>query len=135
MVEQISDTERLDLNDSTTGNFMENQSTQNPAPIEWTDTQHNSHVEEMPQTKQHLQELQEGKIRTIRCKSQNTRQTLRQLDRKLDRIHQDLAQAGPSPGFSSRGDQKQNRGAKNQKKGLHFENTVLVECSNRGAKR
>jgi len=35
---------------------------------------------------------------------------------------------GPSPGFS-------NGGAKNQKGGPHFLNTVLDVCSNRGTKR
>jgi len=42
---------------------------------------------------------------------------------------------GPSPGFSSRGGQKPEGGAKNQKEGPHFKNTVLDVCSNRWAKR
>jgi len=41
--------------------------------------------------------------------------------------------AGPSPRFSSSGDQKPDGGAKKQK-GSHFLNTVLDVCSNRGAK-
>jgi len=40
---------------------------------------------------------------------------------------------GPSPGFSSKGGQKPG-GAKNQKRGPHFKNTVLDVCSNQGAK-
>jgi len=43
--------------------------------------------------------------------------------------------SGPSPGFSSRRGQKTDGGAKNQKGGPHFKNTVLDVCSNRGAKR
>jgi len=42
---------------------------------------------------------------------------------------------GPSPGFSSRGDQKPEGRAKNQKGGPHFKNTVLDVCSNQGTKR
>jgi len=42
--------------------------------------------------------------------------------------------AGPSPGFSSRGGQKPG-GAKNQKGGPRFKNTVLDVCSNQGVKR
>ena len=42
--------------------------------------------------------------------------------------------AGPSPGFSSRGGQKPG-GAKNQKGAPHFKGTVLDVCSNQGTKR
>jgi len=43
--------------------------------------------------------------------------------------------SGSSPGFINRGGQKSEGGAKNQKGKPHFENTVLDECSNQGAKR
>ena len=45
------------------------------------------------------------------------------------------AHPAPSPGFSSRGGQKPERGTKNQKGGKHFKNAALDVCSNLGAKR
>jgi len=52
MAEQISDSELLDLNDNNIEDFMSNKSTQHPATTDWTDTQSNSHEEEMTQTTQ-----------------------------------------------------------------------------------
>jgi len=46
-----------------------------------------------------------------------------------------VIETGPSPGYSSRGSQKPEGGAKNQKGGPHFKNTVLNVCNNQGVKR
>jgi len=61
MAERISDSELLDLNDSVTGDSMENQSMPDLESTEWKDTQPNSHAEEGTQTTKHLQESQEEK--------------------------------------------------------------------------
>jgi len=96
MAEQVSDSELLDLNDNNIEDFMSNKSTQHPAKTEWTDTQSNSHEEEMTQTTQLIPESQDERTRKMRSKSRNTRQTLKQFDRKLDKIHQGLAQVSRS---------------------------------------
>jgi len=96
MAEQVSDSELLDLNDNNIEDFMSNKSTQHPAKTEWTDTQSNSHEEEITQTTQLIPESQDERTRKMRSKSRNTRQTLKQFDCKLDKIHQDLAQVSRS---------------------------------------
>ena len=60
--------------------------------VRWTDTQNDHHdsADEISDT-QHTPELQERKTRRTKGKSRNTRHTLRNLDRKLDKIHRDLA--------------------------------------------
>ena len=65
--------------------------------LRWTDTQNDHHekADGIPDT-QHTTELQERKTQRTRGKSRNTCQTLRNLDRKLDKIHQDLAQVSRS---------------------------------------
>jgi len=60
--------------------------------VRWTDTQNDHHdpadgISDTP----HTPELQERKTQRTRVKSRNTRHTLRNLDRKIDKIHRDLA--------------------------------------------
>jgi len=97
MAEQISDSELLDLND----NILEDNTGNKTIPISpsmrWTNTQNDHHEIEdgIPDTQQ-TPEPQERKTQRARGKSRNTRKTLRNLDRKLHKIHQDLAQVSRS---------------------------------------
>jgi len=60
--------------------------------VRWTDTQNDHHdsADGISDT-QHIPELQERKTQRTRSNSRNTRHTLRNLDRKLDKIHRDMA--------------------------------------------
>jgi len=74
--------------EDTTGN----KTTLTSPSVRWTDTQ-NGHQDlegRIPDT-QYTPELQERKTQRTRGKSRNTRHTLQNLDRKLDKIHRDLA--------------------------------------------
>ena len=60
--------------------------------VRWTDTQNDHHdsADGISDT-QHIPKLQERKTQRTRSNSRNTRHTLRNLDRKLDKIHRDMA--------------------------------------------
>ena len=96
MAEQISDSEILDLNDNIFEENTGNKTTPSSPTMQWTDTQNNRHEEGKISTIQHTPEPQEEKTKKTRGKSCNTRETLRHLDRKLDKMHQDLAQVSRS---------------------------------------
>jgi len=96
MAEQISDSERLDLNDNILEDNIGNKTTPISPTMRWTDTQNSSHGEDKTTAIQRTPETEEQKAKKTRGKSRNTRQTLRSLDRKLDKIHQDLAQVSRS---------------------------------------
>ena len=74
--------------------------------VRWTDTQNDHHdsADGISDT-QHTPELQERKTQRTRSKLRNTRHTLRSLDRKLDKIHCDLAQVS----WSQRRNESQQR--------------------------
>jgi len=65
--------------------------------MRWTDTQNEHHekADGIPDT-QHTPEPQERKTQRTRGKSRNTRHTLRNVGRKLDKIHRDLFQVSRS---------------------------------------
>jgi len=61
--------------------------------VRWTDTQNDHTTTQQMGYLMHNThpELQERKTQRTRGKSRHTRHTLRNLDRKLDKIHRDLA--------------------------------------------
>ena len=93
MAEHTPDLELFQLDD----NFLEDNTGNKTMPtspsVGWADTQNDHHdlADGIPDT-QHTPELQERKTQRTRGKSHNTRQTLRNLVRKLDKLHRDLAQ-------------------------------------------
>jgi len=97
MAEHIPDFELLDLNENLLEDNTGNKTTPTSPTMRWTNIQNDHHekVDGIPDT-QHTPEPQERKTQRTRGKSRNTRQTLRNLDRKLDKIHQDLAQVSRS---------------------------------------
>ena len=97
MAEHIPNFELLDLNDNPLEGNTGNKTTPISPPMRWTYTQNDHHELEdgIPDT-QHTPEPQERKTQRTRSKSRNTRQTLRNLDRKLDKIYQDLARVSRS---------------------------------------
>jgi len=96
MAEHISDSELLDLNDNIFEENIENKTTPISPAMRWSDTQNTSHEEDQMPTIQRTPEPQEEKTKQARGRSRNTHQTLRHLDRKLDKIHQDLAHVSKS---------------------------------------
>jgi len=74
--------------------------------VRWTDTQNDHHdsADGISDT-QHTAELQERRTQRTGSKLRNTRHTLRSLDRKLDKIHCDLAQVS----WSQRRNESQQR--------------------------
>jgi len=97
MAEYIPDFELLDLNDNLLEDNTGNKTTPISPSMRWMDTQNDHHekADAIPHT-QHTPEPQERKTQRTRCKSRNPRQTMRNLDRKLDKIHQDLDQVSRS---------------------------------------
>ena len=74
--------------------------------VQWTDTQNDHHdsADGISDT-QHTPELQERSTQRTRSNSRNTRHTLSNLNRKLDKIHWDLAQVS----WSQRRNESQQR--------------------------
>jgi len=92
MAEHIPDFELLDLNDNLLEDNTGNKTTPIAPSMRWTDTQNDHHEKAngIPDS-QHTPEPQERNTQRTRGNSRNTRQTLRNLDHKLDKIHRDLA--------------------------------------------
>ena len=92
MAEHIPDLELLQLNDNLLEDNKGNKTMSTSPSVRWTNTQNDHHdsADGISDT-QHTPELQERKTRRTKDKSRNTRHTLRNLDRKLDKIHRDLA--------------------------------------------
>jgi len=97
MAEHIPDLELLQLNDNFFEDNTGNKTTPTSRSVRWTDTQNDHHdlADGIPDT-QYTPELQERKTQRTRGKSRNTRHTLRNFDRKLDKIHRNLAQVSRS---------------------------------------
>jgi len=106
MAEHIPDFELLDLNDNLLEDNTGNKITPISPSMRWTDTQNDHHkkADGIPDT-QHTPETQERNTQRTRGKSRNTRHTLRNLDRKLDKIQRDLAQVS----WSQRRNESQQR--------------------------
>jgi len=92
MAEHIPNLELLQLNDNLLEDNKGNKTVSISPSVRWTDIQNDHHdsADGISDT-QHTPELRERKTRRTRGKSRNTRHTLRNLDRKLDKIHRDLA--------------------------------------------
>jgi len=93
MVEHIPDFELLQSNDNLLEDNTDNKTMPTSPSARWADTQNDHHdLADGISDTQHTPELQERKTQRTRGKSHNTHQTLRNLDRKLDKLHRDLAQ-------------------------------------------
>jgi len=99
MAEHIPNLELLQFNDNLLEDNKGNKTMSISPSVRWADTQ-NDHHDSADGTSdtQHTPELQEKKTRRTKGKSRNTRHTLRNLDRKLDKIHRDLAHVSWSQG-------------------------------------
>jgi len=106
MAEHIPDLELLQLNDNLLEDNTGNKTMPTSPSVRWADTRNDHHdsADGISDT-QHTPELQERKIQRTRSKSRNIRHTLRNLDRKLDKIHRDLAQVS----WSQRRNESQQR--------------------------
>ena len=97
MAEHIPDLELLQLNDKLLEDTTGNKTMPTSPSVRWADTQNDHHdlADGIPDT-QHTPELKERKTQRTRGKSRSTRHTLRNLDLKLDKIHQSVAQVSRS---------------------------------------
>jgi len=97
MAEHIPDLKLLQLNDNLLEDNTGNKTMPTSPSVRWADTQNDHYdlADGIPDT-QHTPELQKRRTQRTRGKSRNTRHTLRHLDRKLDKIHRDLAQVSRS---------------------------------------
>ena len=88
MAEHIPDLELLDLTVNFLKDDTENKTTPTSPSMRWANAQNDHHeeIDGIPDT-QHTPEPQERKTQRTRGKSRNTRHTLRNLDRKVDKIH------------------------------------------------